>query len=346
MYHPQKLLIRATNWVGDAVMSLPALRLVRARFPGAHISVLARPWVADLYGRESWLNEVIPYTPAPGRTDLTAKWRAARSLAHNHFDTALLLPNSFESAAIAFLARIPNRIGYSRDGRGTLLTRALAVPKPGEIPAHETFYYLELIRRTGWLDALPSEAPPYLEGVDEARHAGGALLASQGLAGDVLGLSPGAAFGTAKRWYPERFAAAAIETATARDMCVALFGSTTERALCEQIRSALAGHVRAVHNFAGETSLRQFIDAAAACRLFLTNDSGAMHIAYATGVPTVTVFGPTDHIGTGPVGDHTRIVRHPVECSPCKLRECPIDHRCMKGVEAGRVALTALELLK
>ncbi len=343
---PTRILIRATNWVGDAVMSLPALRLVRARFPEAHIAILAKPWVADLYGRESWLNEVIPYTPAPGRKDLGHKWRAARALTAHRFDTTLLLPNSFETAAVAFLARIPNRIGYARDGRGVLLTRAIARPKPGEIPEHETFYYLELIRRAGWLDALPAEAAPYLEGVAEARAAGAAILSAHGLTAGVLGISPGAAFGTAKRWYPERFAAAAREVARARDLSVAIFGSASERALCEQVRAELAPHVAAVHNFAGETTLRQFIDAAACCRLFLTNDSGAMHIAYALGVPTVTVFGPTDHIGTGPVGAHTRIVRHAVECSPCKLRECPIDHRCMTRVEAGEVARTALELLK
>jgi len=346
MPSPAKLLIRATNWVGDAVMSLPAMRLVRARFPSAHIAVLARPWVADLYGRESWLNEVIAYTPRPGRTDLAAKWRAARTLAQRRFDTTLLLPNSFESAAVALLARIPNRIGYARDGRGILLTRAIAAPKPGEIPAHETYYYLELIRRAGWLDALPAAAAPTLEGAAEARDAGATLLASVGLAGPILGISPGAAFGSAKRWYPDRFSAAAIQISSARGFAVALFGSAAERALCEEVCAALASRVRAVHNFAGTTTLRQFIYAAAACSLFLTNDSGAMHIAYALGVPTVTVFGPTDHIGTGPVGEHTRIVRQPVECSPCKLRECPIDHRCMTRVESGLVARTALELLK
>ncbi|MBK7927549.1 MAG: lipopolysaccharide heptosyltransferase II [Bryobacterales bacterium] len=346
MESPHKLLIRATNWVGDAVMSLPALRMVRARFPQAHVAVLAKPWVADLYGRETWLNEVIPYTPQPGRGDWAAKWRAAREIGRMGFDAALLLPNSFESAAVAFAARIPERIGYARDGRGVLLTRALAVPKPGEIPAHETFYYLELVRRAGWLRELPATAHPVLEGLEAARSAGGVLLEEKGLGGGVLGVSPGAAFGTAKRWYPERFAAAALRVAEERGWGVALFGSGGERALCEQVRAALEGKVRGVHNFAGETTLRQFIDAAAACRAFLTNDSGAMHIAYAVGVPTVAVFGPTDHIGTGPSGEHTRIVRVPVECSPCKLRECPIDHRCMKGVEADMVARTALELLK
>lgn len=346
MHSPDKLLIRATNWLGDAVMSLPALRLVRARFPAAHIAVLARPWVAGLYGRETWLNEVIPYTPAPGRAAFGEKWRAGRALAHRAFDTALLLPNSFEAAAVAFLARIPHRVGYARDGRGWLLTQAIEPPRAGGIPAHEVYYYLELIRRAGWLDALPDEAAPLLEGVEEARVEGAAHLAAHGLGGGVLGVSPGAAFGTAKRWYPERFAEAAITVAREHGLAVAVFGSAAERPLCEQVCAAVTPHVRAARNFAGDTTLRQFIDCAAACRVFLTNDSGSMHIAYAMRVPAVAVFGPTDHIGTGPLGAHTRIVRHAVECSPCKLRECPIDHRCMKGVTAGEVARAALELLK
>lgn len=346
MHAPSKLMIRATNWLGDAVMSLPALRLVRARFPDAHIAVLARPWVADLYGRETWLNEVIPYTPAPGRTRFGEKWRAGRALAARGFDTALLLPNSFEAAAVAFLARIPNRLGYARDGRGWLLTQSVEPPPKGSIPAHEVFYYLELIRRAGWLDALPAEAAPELEGVAEARVQGVAHLEARGLGGPVLGVSPGAAFGTAKRWYPERFAEAAVTVARERGLAVAVFGSAAERDLCELVHTAASPQVRAAHNFAGETTLRQFIDCAAACRAFLTNDSGSMHIAYALRVPTVAVFGPTDHIGTGPCGAHTRIVRHPVECSPCKLRECPIDHRCMQGVRPDEVARAVLELLK
>jgi heptosyltransferase-2 len=345
MHPPERLLIRAANWVGDAVMCLPALRLVRRRFPRAHIAMLARPWVAGLYARESWLDEVIPYTPKPGRGDLAAKWRAARELARLNFDATLLLPNSFESAAVAFAARIPRRTGYARDGRGFLLTQPLPPPRPGEIPDHEVFYYLELLRRAGWLEELPASRPPILlEGAEAARAAGRAALDALGLPAPVLGISPGAAFGTAKRWYPERFAEAAALILREWPASVALFGSAAERPLCAQVEAALAG--RRVHNFAGETSLARFIDLAAACQLFLTNDSGAMHIAYALSVPTVAIFGPTDHIGTGPTGPHTRLVRHDVECGPCKLRECPLDHRCMKLVTPDEVAHAALELLK
>jgi heptosyltransferase-2 len=158
-----------------------------------------------------------------------------------------------------------------------------------------------------------------------------------------IGLSPGAAYGSAKRWLPERFAETATQLAGELNASVAIFGSAGERALCEEVAKATRTNV---HNFAGETSLAEFIDLAAACRLFLTNDSGAMHIAAALGVPTVAIFGATDDIATGPMGPLATVVREPVECSPCLKRECPIDHRCMTRVSAARVADAALELLK
>jgi heptosyltransferase-2 len=328
-----RILVRATNWVGDAVMSLPALRAIRARFPAAHIAVLARPWVADLYAREPFADEVIPYTAPRGARGLAEQWRAAAELRRRRFDCAILLQNAFEAALLAWLARIPRRIGYNRDGRGFLLTDAIAVPRPGEAPLHQRFYYLELLRRAGILNEIPQDNAVRLEGAAPA----------QGEA--WVGVSPGAAYGGAKRWPAERFAEAAAELAACLEAGVALFGSADERALCERVEALIAGRARVV-NHAGRTSLREFIDLAAGCRVFLTNDSGAMHIASALGVPTVAVFGATDHVATGPAGERWRIVREPVECSPCLLRECPIDHRCMTRVEPGRVAREALELLK
>lgn len=313
-------------------MSLPALRAIRARFPNAHVAVLARPWVADLYAREPFADEVIPLTSARGARDFGGKWRVATELRARKFDCAILLQNAFEAALITWLARIPRRIGYDRDGRGLLLTDAIPVPGAGETPRHQRFYYLELLRRAGILPEFPADDSVRLEGAAAAEKT-------------WVGVSPGAAYGGAKRWMPEGFAEAAVEVASKTGASVALFGSTEERALCEQVERLIAGRARVV-NFAGQTSLREFIDLAAACRVFLTNDSGAMHIASALGVPTVAVFGATDHVATGPAGERSRIVREPVECSPCLLRECPIDHRCMTRVTAGRVAREALELLK
>lgn len=334
-----KILVRATNWVGDAVMSLPALRALRERFPGAEISILAKPWVGDLYRREPFCHRLISYDPRGFR----AKWRAARELAPLGFDCAILLQNAFEAAAVAYIAGIPERIGYARDGRSALLTQAIRVPRRGEIPRHERFYYLELLRRAGILDALPDNDLIRLEGAAAARQAGEERFRVLGMGDVVIGVSPGAAYGTAKRWLPERFADAANRLARELDASVAIFGSEQERALCDTVTAALNVPSR---NLAGETTLAEFIELAAACRVYLTNDSGAMHIASALGVPTVAIFGATDDAGTGPTGPLASVVREPVECSPCLKRECPIDHRCMTRVDAARVAQVALNLLK
>jgi heptosyltransferase-2 len=209
------------------------------------------------------------------------------------------------------------------------LTQAVKVPQRGEIPPHQRFYYLELLRRAGLIGQLPE-----CEAIQLPRPA---------TAKRVIGVSPGAAYGNAKRWLPERFAEAASQLAAARGASIALFGSPGERSLCDHIAQLLNGS--SVTNYAGQTTLAQFIDLAAGCELFLTNDSGAMHIASALGVPTVAIFGATDPIATGPTGAKARVVREPVECSPCLLRECPIDHRCMTRVSTARVVEAALQLL-
>jgi heptosyltransferase-2 len=313
-------------------MSLPALQALRERFPTAHIAVLAKPWVADVYARETFANEIIPYR---------GRWQAIRDLRVRKFDTALLLQNAFDAALVTWLAGVPRRIGYNRDGRGLLLTDAIALPKKGEIPAHQRYYYLELLRRAGMIDELPDVPAIRLGGAAAAAEAGRKRFAEMGWT-DVTGVSPGAAYGGAKRWLPERFAEAAVRLGNP----VALFGAPNERATCTRVALLCTQSGLLVHNFAGETSLREYIDLAAACRVYLTNDSGPMHIASALGIPTVAIFGATDHVATGPTGPLARIVREQVECSPCLLRECPIDHRCMTAVTADRVIGEARALVE
>ena len=327
-------------------MSLPALRAIRTRFPQAHIAIQARPWVADLYAREPFCNQIILHHAARGFRDLRGKLTLAASLRREHFDCAILLQNAFEAAFITWAARIPRRIGYDRDGRGLLLTSAIPVPAKGELPPHESYYYLELLRRAGLIEHLPGAEPIQLEGASAARESGLTALTGLGLSHPVVGVSPGAAYGTAKRWLPERFAEAAVMLARQLHGSVAVFGSGDERDLCQTVVDRIQSGGVAARNMAGATTLRQYIDMAAACRVYLTNDSGAMHIASALAVPTVAIFGATDHIATGPHGPLARVVREPVECAPCLLRECPIDHRCMTLVTAERVAQTALELVK
>jgi heptosyltransferase-2 len=341
-----KILIRATNWIGDAVMSLPAIRAVRTRFPQAQIAVLARPWVADLYARETSIDRVLPYLPAAGAKDFAAKFRLAATLRAERFDCAILLQNAFEAAGVARLAAIPRRIGYARDGRGWLLTDAIPVPRAGEIPRHERFYYLELLRRAGIVDEIPPVPAIQLEGAGAAAGEGLARFERLGIPPGAIGVSPGAAYGGAKRWLSVRFAQTARRLQEEEGGSIVLFGSADERPLCETVAESIRAAGGKVWNLAGQTSLGEFIQLAAACRLFLSNDSGAMHIASALGVPTVAVFGATDDATTGPTGERTLVIRQAVECSPCLLRECPIDHRCMTGVTAERVAAESLVLFQ
>ena len=318
------------------MMSIPALEAVRTRFPKAHITVLARPWVAELYQGAAFCDQVLLYTPRPGFRDWHAKWRLSRVLKGIGFDAALLLPNSFDSAIVPFLAGIPNRTGYARDGRSFLLTHAIA--RPPASGRHERFYYLELLQRAGWIDAMPSEENSSIRLRVEPRV----------FPRPVIGVSPGAAYGTAKRWLPERFAESAVTLARKFACDVLVFGTKDEAAVCDEVARLVSQQGVAAQSMGGRTGLREFIESAAACRVFLTNDNGAMHIAAALGIPTVAIFGATNHTTTGPTGPLAAVVREKVDCSPyphpCLRRECPIDHRCMKAVTAERVVAEALRL--
>jgi heptosyltransferase-2 len=339
-----KILVRATNWLGDAVIAIPALREIRRVHPGAEIVILARPWVADLYGRENFCDRLLPYEHTGRHAGLAGKLRLAAELRAENFDTAILLQNAFDAALLAWLARIPNRIGYARDGRRLLLTKAVPVPRDGDVPAHQRYYYLELLRGAGIIAELPECSDIRLAAAEQAAQEGEAYWRRQGVnAARWIGVSPGAAYGTAKRWLPERFAAAASTLADRLDARIAVFGAAAEAELCHLVAGQIGPRA---HNLAGKTTLAEFIQLAAACTVFLTNDSGAMHVSAALGVPTVAVFGATDDVATGPSAAWARVVRRHVECSPCLLRECPIDHRCMTAVEASYVVEEACSLLR
>src|SRR6202171_1902227 len=202
-----KILIRATNWVGDAIMALPALRAVRARFPEARIAIVARPYVADIYRGQKICDELISYDPKGAHTGVTGRERLVQELRAQKFDVALLLQNAFAAAWLAWRAAIPERIGYARAGRSLLLTKAVPVPKRGEIPAHEQFYYLELVRRVGWIDSLSGESVIRLAVAEKARRRAEEYLLSVGARPGVvrIAIGAGASYGSAKCWPPDRF---------------------------------------------------------------------------------------------------------------------------------------------
>jgi heptosyltransferase-2 len=331
-----KILIRGPNWVGDAVLAIPAMKAIRERYPEAEITLLVRPWVAGVFTAAPFIDKVWSEPRPAGIGD----WlRISRSIREKHFDLALLLPNSFESAAMMFLGRVPQRVGYATDGRSLLLTKSI---KPSTEKRHQVHYYLDLAAA---ISATTDHPSIEIEASAEEKANARRLLASSGIANNrkFLVLNPGAAYGGAKRWSEERFAEAGDALASELSADVAIIGSETERSIAERIRDRMRSHVAVLN---GKTSLETLIGVIADSALVLTNDSGPMHIAAALGVPTVAVFGATDHIATGPYGPRTSIVREPVDCSPCMLRECPIDHRCMTRVSAGAVTRAANELMR
>jgi heptosyltransferase-2 len=331
-----KIMIRATNWVGDAIMALPALRAIRQRNPDASLSIFARPYVADIYRDQQICDELIPYDPKgehrgwPGREKLAAKLRNGK------FDVALLLQNAFDAAWLAWRAQVPQRIGYARDARSLLLTKAIPVPKPGEIPAHEKCYYLELLRRAGWLDQLTDEPHITLRVPDPARQRATQTLLEAGTRPHAarIAVGAGASYGSAKCWPPNRFAKALNSLLSHADADVILFGTPSELPVSTAIASELQ---RPPINLTGKTSIADLPALLSQCHLFLGNDSGAMHVAAAVGLPVVAVFGPTDPDGTAPVTPRVTIVQHKPYCSPCFLRRCPTDHRCMTAVTPAMV---------
>ncbi len=335
-----KILVRATNWVGDAILALPALRAVRRRFPEAEIAILARPYVAEIYRGQQICDELIVYESAGVHAGLFGRERLAAELRGRKFDVALLLQNAFEAAWVAWRAGIPERIGYARDGRSFLLTRAISVPRHGEIPAHEKFYYLELLRRAGWIDSLADEAFITLDVPEQNRRKGSEFLVECGARPQSfrVAIGAGASYGSAKCWPAERFAELANRLQSQTGCDVILFGTAVEADVTKTIS---AGMSRAPIDLTGKTTIGDLPGLLSQCHLFVGNDSGAMHVAAAVGLPVVAVFGPTDPYGTAPVTPRCSIVQEKPYCSPCFLRHCPTDHRCMLKVTCEMVEAAA-----
>jgi heptosyltransferase II len=334
----QRLLVRAPNWLGDAVMALPALAAVRRAFEGRTIVVAAIPAVAPIFDEGTAVapDEVLTLDRAREQDQL----KAAKA------DAILLLPNSFGSAWLASRSGAPERWGYKAGGRGWLLTRG--VSRPRGYVRHQVDYYLELVRGLGLSGPAGTDAEPARPRPTPARARpeivprpatlvkADALLASAGVAAGqrIVGFAPGAAYGHAKRWPPDRVAQV-VAGLSRRGVACVIVGAPADRDTGRAIESSLPPDARVV-NLVGRTSLRELVGVVARCAAFVSNDSGAMHIAAALGVPLTAVFGPTDERVTAPAGDADLIVRD-VFCRPCMLRECPIDHRCMKRIDADTV---------
>jgi lipopolysaccharide heptosyltransferase II len=338
---PASLLVRATNWLGDAVMTTPALAGLRDALPDARIVILARPLVADLFRHHPDVDEVMVYE-RPGRHDgVLGRLRIAGELRRRGFDGALLLQNAFDAALIAFLGGIPERAGYPTDARRFLLTLPVPLP-PGYQERHDVEYYLCLLDGLG----IPRPVPAALKlaVTEEEREAMATRLASLGVARDepIVAINPGATYGSAKRWYPDRFAAVADTLSEEWRAAVVLVGSPAEAPLAGEIEASMRSPAV---NLAGKTAVRELMALLSLSSFLVTNDSGPMHIGAALGVPLVAIFGPTDWRRTSPWSSRAKIVRVGIDCSPCRLRVCDRGHECMLGVTPGMVVDAARDLL-
>ncbi len=328
-----RLVVRAPNWLGDAVMALPALGIVRRAMPGTRVAIAALPSIAPMF--EEITNAAQDELIVVG--DPRAEMKA---LAAGKFDAALLLPNSFRSALSARRAGVAGRWGYAGGFRRVLLTRSIAKPRA---KVHQSEYYLALVRGLD-LDAPPE--PPRIRVRPETSARAAKLLSGSAVAAGarLVGFAPGAAYGHAKRWPPKRVGELITRLSRDAGAVSVLFGAAGDRDAGREIELSLPSGVQVV-NLIGHTDLRLLAGLVAQCSAFVSNDSGAMHMAGALAVPLVAIFGPTDERVTAPLGGRTddgrdsepEVLTRPVFCRPCMLRDCPIDHRCMKKITVDAV---------
>jgi heptosyltransferase-2 len=335
----ERVLIRGTNWIGDVVMTLPALAAIRMTWPVAKLFVLAKPWVAEVYRRSSDVDEVILFEEPGRHAGIGGKWRLAAELRRYRFDCAILLQNAIEAAIIARLAGIPFRAGYNTDGRGFLLTHS--VGRTSAIRGvHQIDYYIEMVRALG---CLPAGRSVHLRrddnGVSEKFFNEWGIRTGHPL----IGLAPGAAFGPAKKWYPERFAAVVDRLIDDTGAQAILFGSGGDRESTTEVRKN-ARHP--LIDIAGRTNLGEAIALISRCDLFISNDTGLMHIAGALGIPMIAIFGSTNPKTTSPTGEANIVIHRDVPCSPCLKPICPTDFRCMDLIGVDEVYRAARELMK
>jgi heptosyltransferase-2 len=319
-----KIIIRVPNWIGDAVLSLPAIESMKLNFPDAEIWVAASEWVKDLFSPSDGFPKIIPIPPL---NDMRTFRAFGREIKKRDFDVGILLTNSFSSALLFYLARIPHRWGYRRDGRRVLLTKSVPL-KETDASVHQLNYYLNLLAGLGLKTSSPEIG---LKLTPEEKGEAGQIILSAGLdpAGPLIIFDPGASYGPAKRWPATSYAALGNMLQARTDAQILLIGSPDEDDLARKIA---AGMGKKPASFVGKTTLRQLASLISLSHLFVTNDTGPMHLANALRVPVVAIFGPTDPGRTGPFFQPARVLRKEVPCWPCLYRKCPYDHRCMTTI--------------
>jgi heptosyltransferase-2 len=343
----ERIVVRGTNWVGDAVMTVPALRQLRRLFPKAHLTLATRSWAEGLFADAEFLDELQVHDGSGLRSVV----KQVRQWRKGNFDLAVLLPNSLETALVASLARVPLRIGYATDGRQALLTHPLDLPE-WRNSKHEVFYYLKVIAELEWLikheqTFLNTEPEGSLEVSEARKSAARDFLRAHGVESvgaqrRLVALCPGSINSRAKRWPTERYAALADKLMDESSTTVLLVGSAAEREVSSEVGRQMR-HEPVM--LTGQTNLAELVAVLSLVDLLVTNDTGPAHIASALGRPTLVIFGPTNPLTTRPFSPYGEIVREPPDCAPCMLRDCPIDHRCMTAITPDGVFERARTLL-
>ncbi len=340
----KRLLVRAPNWIGDAVLCTPALGALKRLYPNSVITVLAKSAVEPVFQNSPDVDDIMVYDDKGAHKGIAGRVRLSGEIRKRRFNAALLFQNAFDAAFLSFISRIPERIGFARDLRSPLLTKAVTATK--EIKAaHQVYYYLHLITAMGGACQGNASPRPRLYVTRDERKWAKAYLKTHGLAGrPLVGVSPGASYGQAKRWLPERFAEVLAKLASTHPAAAIIFGGP------EDVETSLIVE-RATPfpcvNCAGKLTLRQFMALLTELDIFIANDSGPMHLGAALGAPTVGIFCSTDPAMTGPLSAYARAVFNRVQCSPCFDRICRFGHYdCLASVSADMVIEAAEALMR
>lgn len=324
-----KIIVRAPNWIGDSILAVPAAYSLSINFPQTQLWIAAKEWVKDLFVSHDFIKGIISLPDEDGFKNLKDSMQQIKRL---HFDIGVLLTNSFSSALLFYLGKIPERWGYSTDGRRVLLTRGVALKK-GEDCSHQLNYYLDLISGLDLKTAPPKISLPVTQG-EKGKAKEMLLSLNADLKKPLIILNPGASYGPSKRWPAENYAKLAILLQDRKKAEILITGSKDETELVESIASFMT---KKPLNLAGKTNLRLLAGLISNAVLFITNDSGPMHIANALKIPVIAIFGPTNPSLTGPFQQPATVIKKDVPCWPCSYRECPFDHRCMISIDPEEV---------
>jgi heptosyltransferase-2 len=327
-----RILVRGVNWVGDTVLSYPAVQQLKTFFPKSHLAVLVPSYLVDLWKTCPYVNEIIPFQKKAGIGSIWEDLILSQSLKQKNFDLAVILPRSFRSALPIYLARIPIRVGYRDEWPSLFLTHGIRRTKE-VLHGHRVHYYRKVIEPLGKIEGFPS-SQLFLR--EEDRTWADQALKDLGIPDGkpLIGMNPGATYGSAKCWHPDRFGELGKRVANKWQANVLLFGKEGERPIVYEVLRHLG--TKGI-DLTGKTGLLQLAALLERCTLLVTNDTGTMHIATAVGTPVVALFGPTPRLTTGPWGEGHVVVSRDVPCSPCWKRICPTDHRCMEDITVEEV---------